>query len=297
MATVPQRETSTLEDIHGALVAERSKKAYASGIRQVVKWIQQTNQADALLSADGSINLAAFSYDDFVRFIVWTMQNTAVKASTMSGYRSAMRNYYKMQKVPLPSQFDGDLKDVFQGIRRITATSEQTTSVKDSGKRTLGYGAYDALRRTTILAMDAGFLHLFLVLSWNLMARSKSTETIQLGHLSYEEDAVGITFFKSKIDQDGSKRRDPRHIYANPLQPHTCAFLALGLYLDCNPMLAAGALFPGSSQRTRFGKGLKLALMEDNLVGSSEIGTHSIRKGAATFVSSGSTGGPSLVSI
>ncbi|RHZ17319.1 hypothetical protein DYB37_006467, partial [Aphanomyces astaci] len=151
------RETSTLEDIHGALVAERSKKAYASGIRQVVKWIQQTNQADALLSADGSINLAAFSYDDFVRFIVWTMQNTAVKASTMSGYRSAMRNYYKMQKVPLPSQFDGDIKDVFQG--------------------------------------------------------------------------------------------------------------------------------------------LKLALIEDNPVGSSEIGTHSIRKGAATFVSSGSTGGPSLVSI
>ncbi|RHZ32693.1 hypothetical protein DYB31_008890 [Aphanomyces astaci] len=297
MATAPQRETSTLEDIHGALVAERSKKAYASGIRQVVKWIQQTNQADALLSADGSINLAAFSYDDFVRFIVWTMQNTAVKASTMSGYRSAMRNYYKMQQVPLPSQFHGDLKDVFQGIRRITATSEQTTSVKDSGKRTLGYGAYDALRRTTILAMDAGFLHLFLVLSWNLMARSKSTETIQLGHLSYEEDAVGITFFKSKTDQDGSKRRDPRHIYANPLQPHTCAFLALGLYLACNPMLAAGALFPGSSQRTRFGKGLKLALIEDNPVGSSEIGTHSIRKGAATFVSSGSTGGPSLVSI
>ncbi|RHZ34822.1 hypothetical protein DYB26_012302 [Aphanomyces astaci] len=157
MATAPQRETSTLEDIHGALVAERSKKAYASGIRQVVKWIQQTNQADALLSADGSINLAAFSYDDFVRFIVWTMQNTAVKASTMSGYRSAMRNYYKVQKVPLPSQFDGDLKDVFQG--------------------------------------------------------------------------------------------------------------------------------------------LKLALIEDNPVGSSEIGTHSIRKGAATFVSSGSTGGPSLVSI
>ncbi|ETV72220.1 hypothetical protein H257_12693 [Aphanomyces astaci] len=213
MATVPQRETSTLEDIHGALVAERSKTAYASGIRQVVKWIQQTNQADALLSADGSINLAAFSYEDFVRFIVWTMQNTAVKASTMSGYRSAMRNYYKMQK---------------------------TTSVKDSGKR---------------------------------------------------------PFFKSKTDQDGSKRRDPRHIYANPLQTHTCAFLALGLYLACNPMLAAGALFPGSSQRTRFGKGLKLALIEDNPVGSSEIGTHSIRKGAATFVSSGSTGGPLLVSI
>ncbi|ETV90409.1 hypothetical protein H310_14812 [Aphanomyces invadans] len=236
MTTVPPRESSTLEEIHGALVAERSKKAYASGIRQVVKWIQHTDQANELLKADGSINLATFSYEWFVQFIVWTMQNTAVKANTMSGYRSAMRNYYKMQKVHLQTlpQFDSDLKACSKvqqaaqtttltaplGIRRITASSEQTTSVKESGKCPLGFGAYEALCRTTISSMDAGFLHLFLVLLWNLMARSKSTETIQLGQLSYEEDAIGVTFFKSKTDQDGRKRRDPRHIYANPLQPH-----------------------------------------------------------------------------
>ncbi|ETV95899.1 hypothetical protein H310_10937 [Aphanomyces invadans] len=61
MTTVPPRESSTLEDINGALVAERSKKAYATGIRQVVKWIQHTDQANELLKADGSINLATFS--------------------------------------------------------------------------------------------------------------------------------------------------------------------------------------------------------------------------------------------
>ncbi|RHZ10866.1 hypothetical protein DYB31_002708 [Aphanomyces astaci] len=65
MASFPQRETSTLEDIHGALVAERSKKAYASGIRQVVKWIQLTDQGGQLLHGDGSINLVEFTYDHF----------------------------------------------------------------------------------------------------------------------------------------------------------------------------------------------------------------------------------------
>ncbi|ETV64268.1 hypothetical protein H257_18824 [Aphanomyces astaci] len=196
MASFPQRETSTLEDIHGALVAERSKKAYASGIRQVVKWIELTDQGGQLLHGDG--------------------------------------------------------------IRIITATGEQSASVQDSGKKPLGYAAFDSLCHETIKAMDSGFQHLFVILSWNLMARSKSTETIQLSHFSYEEDAVGITFMKSKTAKR-KKRRDPRHVYANPLRPHTCAFLALGLYLACNQTLAPGAL-----------------LFESN---------------------AGSTGGPSLVSI
>ncbi|ETV90302.1 hypothetical protein H310_14881 [Aphanomyces invadans] len=242
MTTLPPRESSTLEDIHGALVAERSKKAYASGIRQVVKWIQHTDQTNELLKDDGSINLATFSYESFVQFIVWTMQNTAVKANTMSGYRSVMQNYYKMQKVHLPPQFDSDLKDVFQvtaaaqittlkaplEIRRITASSEQTTSVKESEKRPLGFGASEALCRTTISSMDAGFLHLFLVLSWNLMARSKSTETIQLGHLSYEEDAIGVTFFKSttKVEASGG-------ILGTSMPTHYSHTCALSLLLGC----------------------------------------------------------------
>ncbi|RHY41911.1 hypothetical protein DYB26_009688 [Aphanomyces astaci] len=44
-------------------------------------------------------------------------------------------------------------------------------------------------------------------------------------------------------------------------------------------------------------KSLKTALAKLNPIGSGEIGIHSIRKGASTFVSAGSTVGPSFVSI
>ncbi|KAF0769835.1 hypothetical protein AaE_002654, partial [Aphanomyces astaci] len=153
---------------------------------------------------------------------------------------------------------------------------------------------FEALCTESLKILDSGFAHLFLVISWNLMARSKSTETIHLDHISFEEDAVGVTYFKSKTDQSGSKRRDPKHIYANPSSPAICSFLALGIYFACNPTMATGALFPGARQRDRFGKALKaLAHAVLGSTANGTVGTHSIRKGAATFVCSGSTSGPS----
>ncbi|EGZ25291.1 hypothetical protein PHYSODRAFT_407414, partial [Phytophthora sojae] len=86
----------------------------------------------------------------------------------------------------------------------------------------------------------------------------------------------------------------PRHIYANPSQPDCCWVLALGLYLGSNPTLVPGKLFPGSNQKSRFCKTIG-RMLEDT--GEKAYGTHSIRKGVATYASSGSTGGPSIVSV
>ncbi|KAF0734423.1 hypothetical protein Ae201684P_018044 [Aphanomyces euteiches] len=89
------------------------------------------------------------------------------------------------------------------------------------------------------------------------MCRSRSTQTVRFDHLTYEEDAIGVTFFKSKTDQFGMERRDPKHVYANPYQPETCVFLALGIYLTCNPTITPEFVFPGVNQRDRFGKALQ----------------------------------------
>ena len=133
------------------------------------------------------------------------------------------------------------------------------------------------------------------------MCRSKSTETVRLDHLSLEEDAIGVTFFKTKSDQEGKKTIAPRHCYSNPMKPTTCVFLALALYLACHPQLKSGKLFPGGRQRDRFGKCLSKMLgfkvTKKGKRKSKAIGTHSIRKGAATYACGGCTGGPSIVSV
>ncbi|RHY97719.1 hypothetical protein DYB31_011230 [Aphanomyces astaci] len=121
---------------------------------------------------------------------------------------------------------------------------------------------------------------------------------IHLDHISVRSDAIGIVFCKSKTDQSGTKRRDPRHIYSNPMEARSCVFLAIAIYLACHPQLSMGKLFPGAAQKDRFGKQLaKLLSHPDPTCGRSEYGTHSIRKGASTFACSGSTGGPSIVSV
>lgn len=70
---------------------------------------------------------------------------------------------------------------------------------------------------------------------------------------------------------------------------------ALGIYLACHPRLSPGALFPGSNQKLRFGKVLGNLLKQTG--SESNYGTHSVRKGVATFACGGITGGPSIVSV
>ncbi|KAG6945734.1 hypothetical protein JG687_00017107, partial [Phytophthora cactorum] len=130
------------------------------------------------------------------------------------------------------------------------------------------------------------------------MCRSKSVEIIQTSHLVCADDSVGIVLHKTKSNQEGSGPKDPRHLYANPGSPVTCWLTALAIYLACYPRLQPGALFPGSNQKLRCGKALAQCLKGDSEASETKCyGTHSIRKGVASFASGGSTGWPSIVSI
>ncbi|ETO74209.1 hypothetical protein F444_09989 [Phytophthora nicotianae P1976] len=101
--------------------------------------------------------------------------------------------------------------------------------------------------------------------------------------------------YKSKTNQEGNAPKDPRHMYSNPLSPETCWITALALYLACRPSQPPGPLFPGSEQNARFGSILRQLV--NDLKHQSHYGTHSIRKGVATYACSGSTGGPSIANV
>ncbi|KAH9094685.1 hypothetical protein LEN26_018176 [Aphanomyces euteiches] len=257
------------------------------------------------VSSDGfTLDLSLFQYQDFLSFLEWTIQIKQPQVSTLNGYRSALKSLYRDQNVALPAEFDDDMHVVFSGIRKSLAQSLQSGDKSHSGKRPMSFSQFEMLCEKSIVLTDGGFTHLYLILSWNLMCRSKNTETVRFSHISFEDDCLGIVFHKTKTQQEGTKNKDPKHCYSNPFNPKICLFVALGLYLACNSQIESAFLFPGSNQKDRFGKSLaKLLLSELAQNGDScenrkrEIGTHSIRNGAATFVSSGITGGPSIVSV
>ena len=90
------------------------------------------------------------------------------------------------------------------GIKKIIAKDYQCGGKRYTGKRPLTFLVYEKLCELSMLLPDGGFTHLFLIMSWNLMCRSNSTQTIRFDHLSCEDDAIGVTFFKTKTKQEGN---------------------------------------------------------------------------------------------
>jgi hypothetical protein len=89
------------------------------------------------------------------------------------------------------------------------------------GKRSL-FAAWDR-------SSSASFVHLFLILCWNLFARSCSVVELRTHHFSWEQDSLVIDMSRQKADQTGEKNT-PKHVFANPYSPELCPILAMGLH-------------------------------------------------------------------
>lgn len=142
----------------------------------------------------------------------------------------------------------------------------------------------------------------FATMSWNLMARSINTAGLAYEHISMKDDALVINFAVTKSDQTGEKNGADKHVYGNYLNPIVCPILSLGiLFFFVGP----------TDEHMIYGKGAagKFSDMLTGLVTSDssfaqqlgahdrkDIGTHSFRKGSATYASS-HTSGPSMASI
>lgn len=132
--------------------------------------------------------------------------------------------------------------------------------------------------------------HLFIILSWNLFARSHSVASLLYIHFEWQEDSLIVTVPTHKGDQEGS-RIFPVHVYANPLNPELCPVLALAIYVFSMTFHRGDEqgnewkLFAGSSCEGKFSNWLHSCLQDQNspidaneLGGSvDEIGTHSFR--------------------
>ena len=106
-------------------------------------------------------------------------------------------------------------------------------------------------------ARDSAFLHAFLLLSWNLMSRASTTSSVRMAHVKWENDSLIIHVARHKSDQEG-QRTDPKHLYANPVQPYLCVLTSLAVYwATFGAPQFEDLLFDGTQQHARFVKGLQ----------------------------------------
>jgi hypothetical protein len=145
---------------------------------------------------------------------------------------------------------------------------------------------------------DGVFAHCFMILTWNLGCRVNNTTNIRLQDITWSHcfDCFHILFSHSKTDPTGDDSLYPRHIFANPSEPLVCPVLALSMYFTTcfsgNTCCKDDHLFPGKQQEHRFNRILNRLIMENEeevkSLGyeTSQIGSHSIRKGASSYITS-----------
>ena len=251
------------------------------------------------------IHFERISARDFVTWLV-TLQtrNGDPSYSSYNSHRTAFFNLFRNYHQTMSPTLETELSNHFKGLKRrnVQQMNIGETPIK-TGKEPLSFGLYRYLAMSLLKqeSNDFVFGHLFIVLCWNLMCRSTNVLSIDFSHIQWVEDALCIYFTHTKTDQFGDRPKDPRHIYPNPDKPEICPVLSLGLFwltfsIDPN----CTKLFAGNNQYERFRKALgriaRLSEVAEYLetlgLEANDLGSHSMRKGSATFCSSGSTSCP-----
>jgi hypothetical protein len=245
----------------------------------------------------------------FMSWIVSLQKRSGESLSYASynSHRSAYNNLCRDYGYTKSEYFESELTHHFKGLKREVASNMASGVVScKEGKDPLPFELYRYFGLATLksASRDMIFGRTFLILSWNLMARAANTLSIRYEHMQFTEDCLCIMFAQMKTDQFADRPKDPRHVYANPIMPEVCPMLALGVMWLCYGFSSdSNKLFPGSRQYERFRHLLSRLLEAESSqlalrgIDKSDIGSHSIRKGCATYCSSGSTACPSGPSI
>ena len=286
---------------------------YSKSMTEFLYWIEKSDIYSSMLDhSQGCLN-SSFRASALLAFCTQkrkynkkTGQNELLGFSGLNRYQSALQWYLKVQNLSLCKEDEEELSTYFRGTKK-QEQREKQAGIRDmrEGKAEIPFQVYILLAQFWWSVEDY-FSLLYLLLTWNLGCRTNNTEGIRLHHISWYEDTLQIEFGITKSNQEG-ERLEKRLIFANSDNPFICPVLALSVYLGLRtlPLAEDGKLFDGGNQASRFQKSLTEALsnaqVKDCLVSfglsTNDIGAHSIRKGAGTYLSTGGTQGPNPVAV
>ena len=286
---------------------KKGKKPMRHNLRQVFREaLERSNQHDQ----NCPVILQRLTFNLFSHYVTTRKKNGggSLSKSTYGSIRSAFKYLHKMAGSQVSEEYERSLTQFNRGmIRQITTEKAEKGVSLEEGKKAMNMDVYRLMTQILMKSGsdDATFAHVFLVLEWNLMARSDNCKNLRLVHIEWRHDCLVFFFGKTKGDQTGENSNSPWHVYSNPFEPSLCPVVALGKYLLSNPDLikSDGPLFPGNDQYNRFIK-IFNKVIEDNQdefrllgVDDKSLGSHSTRKGAITVVSTGCTVSPPMASI
>jgi hypothetical protein len=177
--------------------------------------------------------------------------------STITSYITAIKHLHRENKINLSDEIKRFFKDFTDGYKRVIAKKRERGVMKHKeGKIPVSYLilmelSKKALHVATYRSSFSSFVHTYMLLCWNLFARSCSISDLRTHHFSWDNDSLVIDMSRQKSDQSGEKIT-PKHLYANPFKPSSCIILSLALHIfsitfrednDNNSLIFTGIIF------------------------------------------------------
>jgi hypothetical protein len=311
MAALLSSASSAANALIDARVVMGTKRQYQLKLKHIDHFVSTTYGRPLSVPLDLSIILNFFGWLTDVKH-----KDKPAAFSTVRQYKSALVWLYKEEKTIFPPEVDQAVETLLKGYKRKVSELKLAGKMPVfEGKHHLTYEGYRKLAHSLLSAQPFTrtlFGWPYLLLQWNLVARTATVSAMMMEHVSWEGDALLISTPKHKGDQEGVKCF-ARHLYANPLSPVICPVLALAVLsftrvLRHDPEAGPQSLpnyriFDGSSNDDRWSQLLgqvigTLPESDVQLLGAEkkQLGTHSVRKGAATYCT-GMVNGPSTIHV
>jgi hypothetical protein len=259
-----------------------------------------------------AIKLADLTAHQFMKWVLSRRKASGAynAPTTYNAYRAGLYNYFRDCKVKMSETLEDELKSHYKGLKiELGAAIGRGGEKCTIGKEALDFELYKWLGMKLMCSKEVkyAFVHLFLLCCWGLMCRAGNVVGVNLAHMKWHNDALGVQFSQQKNDKGGENRSHVRHLYANPINPEICIITALAIWWSVHPASTNQIkLFSGGQSYSRYKKSLDTFFAKkwvlDYLwdifgITPDMLGTHSNHKGAATYCASGSTTCPSITTI
>ena len=307
--------SSAADALIDSRIAPNTKTRYESTLKVMEEYWQATYRVAFSVPVTMDAIMAFFGWLTKEKYK--EKQDKPFAYATVRLYKTALVWFYHENNITIAPDIDRRLESLLRGYQRTVAGFKLAGVMPIvEGKLHLTFDGYHSLA-VALLQMTPQqmlFAWPFLVLQWNLIARATSVASMMMEHVGWEADALLVSLPKHKGDQEGVKCY-ARHLYANVTDPAICPVLALAVLiftrvLRYDPAVSSSSLslpnyriFDGSNSESRWSDIMKRAIASlpesaaRRLGGEKgELGTHSVRKGAATYCA-GMVGGPSPVHI
>ena len=220
----------------------RSIKTFTYGIEDERKKFKAMRKTIMVLLKKADANCPPIDFPNypvrhFIKYCLSLRSSKGQRLSTASynNKRSALFHLFRMYSVKQSDQFLLELTTLMKGLKREIAEEKQHGNGKiQTGKIPISFALYRRINEFFLKenTMESIFARAFMCLTWNLVCRATNTVTIHLHHLSWADDCLSVFFAHMKNDQTGEKKRDPRHVYANPHDVLVCPITAIAIYLS-----------------------------------------------------------------